>query len=119
MGEWKSTCEYCGNHFGGYRTSRRRFCDDKCRVAWHRLQKKKDPEKVLFVLVSVIKQRIEMRQKSIESRAARLPEATGIMKQSLQELIREDEKMIEELQLLLSVKNNLELEIINLQESGE
>lgn len=108
--KYTGKCEYCGNHFGGYRTSRRRFCDDTCRVKWHRLQKRPDAEKTLFVLVSVIKQRIEMRQKSIESRAARLPDAVGIMKQSLQELIREDEKMIEELQLLLTVKNNLEIE---------
>lgn len=109
MAEWKSKCEHCGKSFGGFRTSRRRFCDDKCRVAWHRLQKKSDPERTLFVLVSVIRQRIDMHQKSIEGRAARLPEATGIMAQSLKELIREDEKIVEELQMLLTIKNNLEL----------
>lgn len=102
----------CDNCAGAYWAAKRnsRFCSDKCRVAWHRMEQRPDAERTLFVLVSVIKQRIEMRQKSIESRAARLAAATGIALQALQQLIREDEMMIEELQILLSVKNNLELE---------
>jgi hypothetical protein len=103
-------CQHCGKPFSGYATTRRKFCDDKCRVAWHRLQKRPDAEKTLFILVSVINQKIERLQKAIEGRAARLPDAVGITKQSLQELIREDEKILEELQSLLTIKNNLELE---------
>lgn len=101
-------CDHCAApYYAAKRNSR--FCSDKCRVAWHRFEQRPDAEKTLFVLVNVIKQRIDMHQKSIEGRAARLPDATGIMLQSLKELIREDEKIVEELQMLLTIKNNLEL----------
>lgn len=117
MRNYTGKCEHCGKVFGRHYSIRKRFCDDKCRVAWHRLQKRPDAERTLFVLVSVIQQKIERLQKSIEGRAARLPDAVGITKQSLQELIREDEKILEELQSLLTIKNNLDLESEGLRES--
>lgn len=104
----RKNCEQCGKEYWAAR-KQSRFCSDNCRVAWHRFQQRPDSERTLFVLVNVIKQRIDMHQKSIEGRAARLADATGIMAQSLKELIREDEKIVEELQMLLTIKNNLEL----------
>jgi len=108
MSTWKSTCEHCGKPFGGFRTSRRRFCDDKCRVSWHRAQKRSDPEQTLFVLVSVINQKIDARKKAIADRQARLADAVGISKEALYQLISEDEQIIKELESLLRIKENLQ-----------
>lgn len=110
MRNYTGKCEYCGKVFERYSSVRRRFCDDKCRVASHRLQKRPDAERTLFVICSVIKQKIEAMQRSIERRASELPNAVGIRKQSLEQLIREDEQQIELLQSLLTLKNNLEHE---------
>lgn len=40
MNRYPTACEHCGKSFSGYRTSRKRFCDDKCRVQYNRAKKK-------------------------------------------------------------------------------
>lgn len=109
----------CDNCAAPYYAARKnsRFCSDKCRIAWHRFQQRPDAEKTLFVLVHVINANIESRQRSIEARALRLRDATGFLKQGLEQLIREDEQQIELLQMLLRVKNNLETDSEDLHDS--
>lgn len=104
------TCEHCGQLVSGYRTSRRRFCDDKCRVAWHRA-KKATPKKVLQEkaekfdsLVREIKTSITRNEKlAIRAMEKSKEDRPTIERVNFIAMSREKEELVKELKFLLEL----------------
>jgi len=109
MRNYTGKCEYCGKVFERYSSVRKRFCDAKCRVAWHRLQQRPEPTRKLEVLENIVKIKIEHRQKAIEARNIRHKDAVGIEAQVKDSMNREDEGIIRELESILAYLNDTEI----------
>ena len=97
-------CQHCGSYIKGARTSRRKFCDDACRVAWHRAQKVSPKEQLERLVLSMRDsiERLEKQAKKAEElshdMSKPLPDRLGLIA-----MFREKQSIANELKLLLEM----------------
>lgn len=108
MRNYTGKCEHCGKVFGRHYSIRKRFCDDKCRVAWHRSKKQPDTKAKaaqLERLLMSIKDSINR----LEKAAQKAEEFSQDMARPLNErmmliaMFREKSAIASELKLLLDM----------------
>jgi len=102
--EMANICQHCGSYIKGARTSRRKFCDDSCRVAWHRAQKVSPKEQLERLTMSItdsiirLEKQSAMAEKKSQETDKPLPERLGLIA-----MFREKQAIANELKLLLEM----------------